>query len=206
MSYLIDLHIHSKLYSSCAQTLDPFQLAGVLVEKGLHGAVLAEHDSRWASAQFELLQEHDRRCQLFNGMELTTAGNYHFVLLGLEDDSLISKGMDAEDAIDKVHQQGGAAILAHPFRTGVPPLQVLEKIDAVELGSTSFSEKESQLCALVAEELGKPLVGSSDAHALERVGWGYTEFPVRPEDEKHLCAMIRSGMGVAVLPNPFIRR
>jgi len=205
VSYLIDLHIHSRSYSSCAQTLDPYLIAESLNQKGLHGAVLAEHDTQWDSKAFASLQQHDKRCEFFNGMELTTAGNYHLVLLGLNDDSKIKKGMDALEAIKNVHRQGGAVILAHPFRTGVPPLVVLEKIDAMELGSTSFNEKESRLSTLVAGELGKPLVGSSDAHALERVGWGYTEFPFRPEDESHLCEMIKSGLGIPVLPNPFIR-
>jgi len=205
VSYLIDLHIHSRNYSPCAQTLDPYLIAGSLSQKGLHGAVLAEHDTKWDNGAFALLRQHDTRCELFNGMELTTAGNYHLVLIGLQDDSKIKKGMDPVEAINNIHLQGGVVILAHPFRTGVPPLGVLKKVDAMELGSTSFNEQESRLSTLVARELGKPLVGSSDAHALERVGWGYTEFPTRPEDESHLCEMIKSGLGTPVLPYPFIR-
>lgn len=206
MSYLIDLHIHSKRYSACAQTLDPFEIASCLLAKGIDAAVLAEHDTKWESEGFAALQAHDKQCELFNGMELTAAGNYHFVLLGITDDSMIKKGMAAEEAIEVVHQQGGAAILAHPFRTGVPPLKVLQQIDAIELGSTSFNLQESRLSMLVANELNKPMVASSDAHALERVGWGYTKFPHRPENELHLCSMIKAGLGVPILSHPFIRR
>lgn len=205
MSYLIDLHIHTSRYSSCAQTLDPFQIELFGLKAGLDGVVLAEHDARWESEQFKELEQHNRCLKLFNGMELTTAGNFHLILIGSGDTAGLKKGIEPEQAIELVHRQGGVVILAHPFRTAVPPLRVLENVDAIEIGSTSFNADESRLSRVLARELDKPVVCSSDAHALERIGWGYTEFPEAPQDEAQLCAMIKGGFGKPVLPHAFFR-
>ena len=203
LPFLIDLHVHSSLYSDCATTLNPFEIETFALKAGIDAVVLTEHDSLWATDRFRDLQGQARDIEFFNGIEITAQHDYHLVALGISDTTLLPKGLPCQEIIDHVHNQDGIVILAHPYRNGLPPMKVMQQLDAIEVGSTSLHAPESKLSFILARELNKPAVACSDAHALIRIGWGYTSFPSRPTSVAHLCEMIKDGLGTPVLPNPF---
>jgi len=201
--FSIDLHVHTSRYSECAESLDPRLIENYAKNAGLHAIVITEHDTMWKNEEFEELQAQMSSVMLFNGIEVTTSTGHHLVILGVEPNTSLPKGMSCDDAIFTAQEQGGVAILAHPYRKGLPPLHTIEKVDAIETASTSLSQKETELSSHLAESLGKPAIGCSDAHALTRIGWSYTQFPHYPRNTKHLCQMIRKGLGNPVLPEHF---
>jgi predicted metal-dependent phosphoesterase TrpH len=191
----IDLHVHTSRYSSCAEYLEPTSLAAAAAARGLAGVVIAEHDILWAAEEVEVLQRLAPPVRLYRGVECSVRGA-HLLVIGLEDAARLYRNMPFEEAVEVAHEAGAVVILAHPFRDGDPHDLPVDLVDAVEVASTSFSAVEAQRSWRLARQRGKPAVAGSDAHALARVGWAWTDLPSLPVDERELAAMLRSGLGV----------
>lgn len=202
-SFHVDLHVHTARHSECAESLDPFKLGVFASQSNINCVVITEHDTLWNPDEFTSLKNHTRDILLFNGIEVTTKHGYHLVVVGIEDCGPLKKGVTCDDAISYAHEKDAAVILAHPFMNGLPPVRIVESIDAIEIGSTSLYTTEAKLSRHLAQVLNKPCIASSDAHALSMVGWAYTTFPEKPTDMRHLCTMIKEGQGTPVIPNPF---
>lgn len=190
----IDLHVHTSRYSPCAEYLDPTSLAAAAAARGLRGVVLAEHDILWAAEEAEVLQRLDPSLRLYRGIECSVRGA-HLLVIGLDDAARLVRNMPFEDAVLVAHEAGAAVVLAHPFRDSDPRALPVELVDAVEVASTSFSAAEARRSWHLARSYGKPAVAGSDAHALARVGWAWTELPSLPGDERDLAAMLKAGAG-----------
>jgi predicted metal-dependent phosphoesterase TrpH len=197
--FRIDLHVHTARYSQCAEALSAVELGTRATRAGLHGVVLADHDMLWTREEVEALEPHREGIRLFRGIECT-AKDAHLVVVGLEDAGLIFRGCPVADVCSLAHARGATVVLAHPFRSGSPMALPLGEIDAIEVASTSFTAEESSRAMRLAKLLGRPAVAGSDAHALARVGWAWTEFPSEPTDEAELASMIRRGLGRPVFP------
>lgn len=201
--FCIDMHIHTSQYSECAETLHPQKIEKYACKAGLDAVIITEHDTCWKSDEIEKLQKALPNIWVFNGVEVTTRSGCHLVVFGIDELGPLHKGIGCEEVIRYVHENGGVVFLAHPFRKGLPSLGIIEQFDAIEVGSTSLSLKESKLSANLARTLNKPAIGCSDAHALPMIGWAYTQFPSWPENVSDLCRMVKEGLGEAVFPNPF---
>ncbi|HNX51931.1 MAG TPA: PHP-associated domain-containing protein [Thermoanaerobaculaceae bacterium] len=191
----IDLHVHTSRYSPCAEYLEPASLAAAAKERGLGGVVLAEHDILWAAEEVEVLQRLDPSVRLYRGIECTVLGA-HLLVIGLDDAARLYRNMQFEEAVRVAREAGAFVVLAHPFRDSDPRTLPVELVDAVEVGSTSFSAIEARRSWHLARLHDKHAVAGSDAHALARVGWAWTELPSLPEDERDLAAMLTAGLGV----------
>ncbi len=198
----IDLHVHTGRYSACAEAVAPGRIALRARATGLHGVVLTDHDILWEVEELDVLRQTSNGVALYRGVECSTRDG-HLVLIGLDDAGTIHRGLDLESGARLARQAGAAVILAHPYRDHDPDSLCLEQIDAVEVGSTSFTLGEAERAEGLAHRLGKPRVASSDAHALSRIGWAWTSFPSMPADERELAEMIRTGRGEPVIPRAF---
>jgi hypothetical protein len=197
-----DLHVHTGRYSQCAETVDPYQLGDAGIRAGLDGLVITEHDVLWQDEELEILRHRTPEVRIFRGIEVTARG-CHVVVIGIDDAALLERGMAPTEVIDVAHSLGGIAILAHPFRDSDPASLPLHQFDAIEVASTSFSRADAVGAIELAKGLGLPSVASSDAHALSRVGWAWTELSERPRDERHLAALLKQGSGRPRAPRPF---
>lgn len=195
----VDLHVHTSRYSQCAELLDPFRIGEFASRAGLAGVVLTEHDMFWQEEEVDLLQAAVSPLRIYRGLEVTAAG-CHVLVIGIEEAALFERRMLVEEVVAVAHEAGAIAVLAHPYRDANPEALPLEHFDAIEIGSTSFDRQEAKRSIRLARRLGKPMVASSDAHALSRIGWGWTEFEALPANELELAAAIRDGEGRAVLP------
>ena len=121
----------------------------------------------------------------------------HIVALGI--DRHIPRGMTIQETIDAIHEAGGYAIAAHPYRwwSGLGPKNTRNHdFDGTEaLNARSIPSANRKSLAL-AKELGKPMTAGSDAHSPERVGWGYLELPDRLTTWQEVVAAIMNGEGV----------
>jgi hypothetical protein len=101
---------------------------------------------------------------------------------------LIPRDMSLADTAAAIHDQGGIAILAHPFEVFVhglatwrylthPEVLLEANIDAVEVhNSGALTPFAGQLARRMARQLQLPVVGNSDAHSLKGIARGITHF------------------------------
>ena len=136
------------------------------------------------------------------GEEITSRQGH---ILGLFLSQAVPAGLSGEETVAAVHAQGGLAVAAHPFvsRTdrirgiGRVPMgagPVVEEIafDAIEVANSFPLFSPANRRARGLQEGGSlSATGGSDAHVVEAVGKGYTEFPGRTAAD--LATAIRQG-------------
>lgn len=192
----VDLHVHTRRYSQCAEGLDPAALPGIMRARGLSGVVVSEHDAMWSAAELgELRAALGPDQRVYGGVEVTTRDG-HLVVIGLEGLGDIRRGMAGAALVERALREGAAVILAHPHRGRPGPYDlVLPGLHAVEVRNATTSAEQAARAASLARTAGLLAVAGSDAHALEHVGGAFTVFDRLPEDEAALAAMLRAGRG-----------
>jgi len=183
---LADLHIHT-IYSYDGTAT----VAGVLhraQEVGLNVIAITDHDEIKGSLKaFDLAPKFG--IEVIPGIEITTAEGD---LLALFVTEKIEPGLSLIGTILKVGEAGGICIAPHPMARGMGMkslsrssiIQALDHPEAsriligIETYNATALDRESNAYAqiLAAEGPGIAQVGNSDAHILETIGLGATEF------------------------------
>jgi len=203
----IDLHIHTAPLSACSY-IDPRELIQEARRLKLDGICLTEHQVVWDRAEVDKLAE-EADIRIFRGNEFTT-NQGDILVFGFYED--IKELLIVQDLRDKVTAAGGYMIAAHPFRGfktfGIGQLQmtidqackrkVLEFVDAVEIGNGKLSPEENEMARKVAEKLGLPGTGGSDAHRVDEIATWVTDFEKDIEDENELLQELHTGRFRAV--------
>ncbi len=198
----IDLHVHTFPASPCSSAP-----VDALIEEakriGLDGICLTDHNHVWDRAEVEELRRK-HGFLILRGNEITT--NQGDVLVyGLDKD--IQGIVDLKELRRAVDEAGGFMVLAHPFRgflvvgvdeAGLTPEKAMKRplfdfVDAVEVLNGKVTEKENSFARQVAEGLGIPATGGSDAHDAAEVGLYATEFYGEIETERDLIEALRNG-------------
>ncbi|SEA75303.1 PHP domain-containing protein [Desulfuromusa kysingii] len=197
--YCIDLHVHTRRYSPCAETLDPEKLSLAAREAGLHGVVLTEHDAMWSEDEVLALEDRSRqRIKIYRGVEVSSIDG-HFVVIGLRDMHGIQVGIPATELHMITKAASATMILAHPHRGGIITQHFgwTDQVDAIEIASTvTIGEYEADARNL-ASRADLPMVAGSDAHCLAMLGRAYTEFTHLPDNEMSLAQAIKANTGLA---------
>jgi predicted metal-dependent phosphoesterase TrpH len=199
LRFRVDLHVHTRRYSPCAESLDPAHLAGAMRRSRLDGLVIAEHDHLWPAEEIERLNTGLGRKRIYRGVEVSSRQG-HFLVIGLDGMDGIKPGIGITDLIHAIDDQQAAIIWAHPFlhydsiASPLKGTEMPEGLHAVEVASGVTLGKESTATRALARRMGWAAVGGSDAHAPGQVGCAYTLLASLPADEKHLAAAIRNGL------------
>jgi len=203
----IDLHVHTRRYSPCAETLDPYELGEEMRRKDLHGIVLTEHDHIWNKKETEELRKAwGDDLIIYRGVEISSEDG-HLLIIGIDDLNGIRPRLPAEEVIARAKQKGAAVVLAHPCYPDpqqcrdVEEASWAEKLDALEVASSVTVGEHETMSRDLARHKGLLQVAGSDAHALSMVGETYTAFARLPADEKELARMIREGQGMPARNN-----
>ena len=203
----IDLHIHTAPLSACSY-IDPQELIQEARRLNLDGMCLTEHQVVWDPDEVSQMAEA-AGIRIFRGNEFTT-NQGDILVFGYYKD--IKELLIIQDLRDKVTAAGGYMIAAHPFRGfktfGIGQLQmtveqackrkVLEFVDAVETGNGKLSPDENEMACKVAEKLGLPGTGGSDAHRIDEIATWLTDFDKDIEDENDLLRELHAGRFKAV--------
>jgi len=183
---LADLHIHT-VYSYDGTASVPAVLARAR-QVGLDVIAITDHDEiRGALKAFELAPKFG--IEVIPGIEITTAEGD---LLALFVTEKFQPGRPLLETILKVGEAGGICIAPHPMARGagmksLSGLSILRALDhpvasriliGIETYNATALDRESNLLAqkLWAECPGIAQVGNSDAHVLQAIGLGTTEF------------------------------
>ncbi|MCR4419256.1 MAG: PHP domain-containing protein [Clostridia bacterium] len=214
---VLDLHVHLKLSKG-----DIFRgegLAGLINRArslGLQGFAVAEHFHArdfWAmyDALFRLFPCRDGVFRVEEGFFLLSGGEVslqegqHLVILAPPErlydlDHSFPRPLSAghHPALPELleHTEGTEALLiaAHPFRSsGLPPqvLPMLARLDAVEANGRDLDPPDRIL--RLAQRLGLPVVGGSDAHHVLQLGTRATVLPAGPAGFTAVASAIRQG-------------
>jgi predicted metal-dependent phosphoesterase TrpH len=138
---------------------------------------------------------------ILSGCEIT-AKQGHILAYGISEP--IPKLLSAEDTIDRIHDQGGIAIAAHPYRKfGKQNADILglgnsDKIfscplDGVEALNALNNKKENSKARETAKILKLPMIGGSDAHKQETIGKAVTRLSSNIENMDDFIKTIKKG-------------
>jgi predicted metal-dependent phosphoesterase TrpH len=194
-----DLHIHTLASDGTAgvvEILDHVQKAGEL-----DVIAITDHERIDAAvAARSIAADRGLRFEVVVGEEVTTLGGH---LLALWIERRVKPFRSMRTTIAEIHDQGGLAIPAHPLvpyplcAQGFTLRRLLAdepryRPDAIEaFNPTTLGRPWHPRVVRFADEHGLARVGSSDAHALEAIGSGWTTFP--GHDAASLRAAIEAG-------------
>ncbi len=108
---IADPHCHTR---SSDGMVTPAELVDAAVKAGLDLIAVTDHDT------MESVKEVQQRGQAMGlavvaGQEVTTAWPAQTHIMGWFLDKPVKRGMSLDDTIDAIHDQGGLAIIPHPF-------------------------------------------------------------------------------------------
>ena len=103
-----DFHVHSFFGDG---VLSPFNLVLYGQSKGLHAFAVTNHNQTFSAKMAHWFSNLIDGPTVLVGQEITSP-EYHIIGVGLTE--TIDWKQSATEAIDAVHEQGGAAIAAHP--------------------------------------------------------------------------------------------
>lgn len=198
-----DLHMHTNVSDglpTVQELLDYVERLGTL-----DVIAITDHDtlngSLWA---YERREKYP--FDIIPGLEITSAGGH---VLGWWVTQPIPRDMSLAETVAAIHEQGGIAMLAHPYHVHMPEIarhalyyyrhpEVLVDagLDALEVHNAGvFTPWSNRLARRTGKQTGLAPLGNSDAHTLGAIGSGSTRFPGKTASD--LRTAIESGQTIA---------
>ncbi|WP_293960340.1 PHP domain-containing protein [uncultured Fusobacterium sp.] len=187
----VDLHLHDNKYSTDSH-ISIEEIVREAKRKGLDGIALTNHENPDVVKEIdELVEKYD--FVIFPGVEyLTKDGD--IVAFGI--DKLPEEQMSAQEFIEYVDKFGGTCTAAHPYRTNNRGLEdklyTVKGLTAIEGYNGSTSDYHNGLAVKAGKELGIQVIGSSDAHVVEKVGVYATLLPYKVKNVKELIEALKT--------------
>lgn len=107
--------------------------------------------------------------------------------------------MGIQETIDAIHEAGGIAVAAHPYRwwSGLgEEATVNYGFDGTEARNARSIPSANRKSEKLAKRLGRPMTAGSDAHSPERIGWGWVELPDGLTTWQEVVQAIKDGKAV----------
>jgi predicted metal-dependent phosphoesterase TrpH len=191
MRLRLDLHLHTtKSIDSTVVLRDAVHRCG---EEGLDGFAVTDHDIL-ADVPNEFSENSG--IIIIPGMEVSADGAH---ILAFDIEEPIPPMLSVPESVDLIHDQGGIAIIAHPysvFRAWVNSREIEEAgFDCVEVANAAqfpYGWMLSKNTAL-ARKLGLPETGGSDAHIPRTIGRAYTVLESDTRDREGILRALRRG-------------
>ncbi len=185
MKLKLDLHVHTKRSSDAF--IEPGQLAGLCKMKGLDGVAITDHNT--------LRQDYPEGIIAISGIEVSSKDG-HVIGLGLSNS--VPRGLSADETIRQIHNQGGVAIIPHPydmFRSSVRPERLEVRPDGIEVANSSsfFHSITWERAQRFARMSGIPGVGGSDSHIPDTLGRSFTVVETDSGDVRSILDAIKEG-------------
>ncbi len=167
--YYYDLHCHTS--RSKDSPADVKRTVRVAKKRGIDGIAVTDHNKIYKGPS-----EIDG-VQLIPASEITVRGG-HLLAYFINDEILAVRGI--KQTVQEIKNQGGYAVLAHPFRKDHGWMknrskeeirEVLDILDGIEVGNASDSDEERKSASDVAKKTGIIQTAGSDLHMSGQVGF-----------------------------------
>ncbi|MCL2890752.1 MAG: PHP domain-containing protein [Methanomassiliicoccaceae archaeon] len=164
-----DLHIHSTFSKDGLSTVE--EIIESARAKGLRCIAISDHNNFDA---YDIASEC--RDIIVVPAEEVSSSEGHILAYGISE--YIERGKGVLETIDMIHDAGGIAVAAHPYRwwSGLGEKNVVEEFDAVETFNARSTKGSNGKAFTLAAKMGKPMTAGSDAHSAQNVGDAYIEF------------------------------
>ena len=182
-----DLHVHS----NCSDGRDSVEtILRAALRRGLFGLSITDHDTlRGSEKAMRIIREEGLELVLIPGAEVTTSEG-HLLCLGIEE--LVPRGRSPEETADLAREQGGIAIVPHPYHPFRHAIGRIPDCDAVEVyNSKHLFGIANARARMGARRRHLPMVAGSDSHFAATVGLGVTD--IQAADAEEAVAAIREG-------------
>jgi Predicted metal-dependent phosphoesterases (PHP family) len=165
-----DLHLHSNYSNDGVSTVE--EIIDTAVERGFGCIAITDHNNFEA---YEKVKDNGKVI-VIPGIEVSSKEG-HILAYGIDRD--IPRDMSVKDTIDAIHEAGGVAFAAHPYRwwSGLGEKNTLDhNFDGVEALNARSVKGSNRRSLKLATRIGKPITAGSDAHTPQFIGEGYVEF------------------------------
>ena len=211
---ILDAHLHT-VRGAADSALQPDDLIDEAHRIGLTGLNITEHDRVWERFDWNAF---DEKCgpgiYLNQGMEVSTDLG-HIIVFGI--DQYYPRIRSAERLREVCDEIGAFMSVAHPFRHFFDPvtfrrkgeepfamspdeaaekMQVFQVVHGIEVGNGGNNRRENIFALEVAQILGKPVTGGSDAHSTSGIGTYTTVFPERLTCVEQTVQLLHDGATV----------
>ncbi len=189
-----DFHVHTCY--SYDSTSHPHQVVQRALEKGIGCLAVTDHgEIRGASAAKKYAS--DKSVLIITGIEVKSKSGD---IIGLDVKKIIPDGLSASETIAAIKEQGGLAVVPHPFsriygfRSDISDF--IGQIDALEVRNALLSKHENEKAWQCAKEYGLAFTAGSDAHSLEGLGRVFLEIPGINLNEEQILEAVKLKNGV----------
>ncbi len=207
---ILDMHVHTTAGASDSG-LSPEDLAAEAKARGLTGVNITEHDRLWDTYKLAAYREEHAPLFINNGMEVSTDLG-HMIVVGLT--QYVPGIRRAEELRRVLDDIGGFMAVAHPFRHWFDPvyfrkqgkepftmtpeqaaerMPVFQLVDAIEALNGANTPRENIFALKVAQVLGKPVTGGSDAHSRSGIGFYCTVLEQEVSTPAEFLAELKAG-------------
>ena len=180
MKLRADFHSHSNY--SHDSVIGPEAFVDNCMRKGVTCIAVTDHNEIEGAFVIQKLASERAagRLKVVVGEEVKTAEGE---IIGLFLKDLVARGMSPEDTIDAIHEQGGLAVIPHPydiFRRSVLTDEAIErvktKVDAIEgFNCRNILSKHDRKARDKAAEVDKPTTLGTDSHSTIELGGALLE-------------------------------
>lgn len=175
MTLRADLHSHSNY--SRDSIIKPEALVDGCLRKGVDCIAVTDHNEIEGAFVIQKLAEQRAPggLKVIIGEEVKTSEGE---IIGLFLKELVPRGMSPEDTVRAIHEQGGLAVIPHPydiFRRSVLTDEAIERVkadvDAIEgFNCRNIMGKHDRRAQATAAAAGKPVTLGTDAHSPLELG------------------------------------
>ena len=181
----LDFHVHIR------RDVRLSALRAVLRARKLDGIAITNF---WDIAFAKWLQARLPEYFILVGKEVSTLGG-HILAIGLERD--VPDHLDPEETFSQIHDQGGLAIIPHPFLLSNTFMPVGHNanldFDAIEVFNYRAGPFlwPNSVARAVLRRSAKPLLANTDSKKIDTIGLCYNDIPGRSREE--IFANLRAG-------------
>lgn len=172
---------HSHTHYSRDSLINPRAFIAGCLRRGVSCVAVTDHNEvEGAFVVQRLTRELGAPLKVIIGEEVKTAEGE---IIGLFLKELVPRGMTPEETIRCIHEQGGIAVVPHPydaFRRSVIKRAALERVkeqvDAIEaFNCRNILARHDEKALRLARGLGKPVTLGTDAHSPWELGGAVLE-------------------------------
>jgi len=161
-------HLHTR--HSYDSMVKPRQIISYALKNGIDALAITDHGNMKGSLEARhIVKKEGLPLDIIPGAEyFSDCGD----IIGLFLSSEINE-FNALRLIDKIHEQGGLAILPHPYYKHSLSKQLIEKTDLIEVFNPRCSQEQNKKAEILAKKYHKPLICGNDAHLQKELALCY---------------------------------